>query len=112
MAQRVITQYVSDLSGEELGADGKTVKFAYLGAEYEIDLSQAEADEFGKTLSTYLQAARRVGGRKQSGSANGSRASRDDLANVRAWAKEQGHKVSVRGRIAQDVIDAYDAAQK
>lgn len=107
MAQRVVTQYVSDLSGEELGADGKTVKFSYLGVEYEIDLSPAEADEFGKALSTYLQAARRVGGRKQ---ANGSRASRDDLANVRAWADEQGYKVSSRGRIAQDIIDAYDAA--
>lgn len=108
MAQRVVTQFVSDLSGEELGTDGQTVKFGYLGVDYEIDLSPAEADAFADALSAYLHAARRVGGRRKSS----SRASRDDLASVRAWAKEHGYKVSSQGRIAREVLEAYDAAHK
>lgn len=30
---------------------------------------------------------------------------------IRQWARENGHKVSARGRISAVVIDAYDAAQ-
>lgn len=108
MAQKVVTQYISDMSGTELGEDGRTVRFGYLGVDYEIDLAPAEADELAAALGPYVQAARRVGGRKQAGTAG--RASRDDFAQVRAWADEQGYRISVRGRIAQEVIDAYDAA--
>ncbi len=50
MAQKVQTILVSDLSGTELGQDGQTVKFGFLGADYEIDLSQKEADEFADTM--------------------------------------------------------------
>jgi hypothetical protein len=35
---------------------------------------------------------------------------RGDLGAVRAWARETGLKVSERGRITGDVLDAYDAA--
>jgi hypothetical protein len=35
---------------------------------------------------------------------------KDELAEIRAWAKKNGHEVSERGRIKQDVLDAYDAA--
>jgi hypothetical protein len=32
------------------------------------------------------------------------------LADVRAWAREQGIEVSTRGRLSEEVIDAYKAA--
>lgn len=30
---------------------------------------------------------------------------------IRQWARDNGHKVSARGRISAEVIDAYDASQ-
>ncbi len=65
MAQKLQTILVSDLSGKELGEDGQTVKFGFLGADYEIDLSQQESDEFANVMQRYVAAARRVGGRRQ-----------------------------------------------
>ena len=43
MAQRVVTQFVSDLSGEELGKERQTVTFGWKGSTYEVDLSTDEA---------------------------------------------------------------------
>lgn len=68
MAQKVQTILVSDLTGNELGADGQTVTFGFLGVDYEIDLSQTEADEFADTIQKYVNAARRIGGRRRAGS--------------------------------------------
>jgi hypothetical protein len=49
MAQRVITQLVSDLSGGEI-ADGRgeTIELSYRGANYSIDLTDKEAAGFDK----------------------------------------------------------------
>ncbi|WP_299033733.1 NAD-dependent DNA ligase LigA [uncultured Pseudokineococcus sp.] len=41
--------------------------------------------------------------------AQGPAARRTDLAEIRAWARENGHVVADRGRVAQSVRDAYDA---
>ena len=44
MSQRVITQLVSDLTGEEIeDGEGRTVTFGLEGAEYSIDLTDDEA---------------------------------------------------------------------
>ena len=111
MAQKVQTVLVSDLTGKELGEDGQTVKFGFLGAEYEIDLSQREAEEFANVIQKYTDAARRVGGRRQSGSSRGSAPTdREQLRKIRQWANENGYKVSTRGRISQEIQDAYHAA--
>lgn len=109
MAQRIKTFFVSDLSGEELGETANTVKFGYQGVAYEIDLSQEEADEFAEVMDKYVTAARRVGGRRQSGSAASTGPSRD-LSAVREWARQNGYTVSSRGRIPNEVLEAYDAA--
>lgn len=111
MAQKVRTILVSDLTGNELGEDGQTVKFGFLGAEYEIDLSQEEADEFAIVLQKYTDAARRVGGRRQSKSGRGNASKdREQLRKIREWANGNGYKVSSRGRIPKDVQDAYHAS--
>ena len=68
MAQQVHTIHVTDLTGQELA---RTVRPSNSVSRtgYEIDLSQHEADEFATTVQKYTSAARRVGGRRQSGSA-------------------------------------------
>lgn len=114
MAQRLQTLLVSDLSGEELGTEGVTVTFGYQGATYEIDLSKAEAEELANFLGKYMTAGRRVAGRRRPlGAATGpapSTAGRTDLAKIREWAKENGYKVSDRGRVSKEIQEAYAAA--
>jgi hypothetical protein len=108
VAQKVNIILVSDLSGGE--AD-ETVSFALDGTNYELDLSSKEADKFRGLFQDYVAVARKTSsgrGRKSSGKSGGS--GRSDLADVRAWAKEQGMEVSERGRVSQDVLSAYDAA--
>src|SRR5215217_7085864 len=104
MAQRTIVQLVSDLSGDEMQAgEGRTVDFTVDGTSYTIDLTDKEAAGFDKALAMYIEHATRTsgGGRKRSSSAttSGSGRSKDELANIRAWAQANGHQVSERGRI-------------
>ena len=118
MAQRTIVQLVSDLSGDEMQAgEGRTVDFSVDGTSYTIDLTDKEAAGFDKALAMYIEHATKTsgggaGGRKRSssGARSGSGRSKDELANIRAWAQANGHQVSERGRIKQDVLDAYHAA--
>ncbi len=114
MAQKVTTHLVDDLSGDVIEAGGgRTVQFAFDGNSYEIDLSDENADRFREAVSDYVAAARKVSGRSSrtsSGSSPKSRNNSDDLAKIRVWAMANGHTVAARGRISQEVRDAYDAA--
>ena len=110
MARKIQYILVSDLSGEELGESGQTIKFGFLGVDYELDVSQEEADEFAGVMDRYIKAARRTGGRRQAGGRSNGGTDRAKLVKIREWARANDMKVSSRGRIAQDVIDAYEAA--
>lgn len=47
MAQRVITQLISDLTGDEIAAGkGETIAFTYRGVAYSIDVTDKEAAGF------------------------------------------------------------------
>lgn len=92
--------------------NAETIEFSFDGANYSIDLVKKNRTAFEKALRPYLQAATPVprAARGQR-AAQRKRSSNVDLAAVRAWAAEQGIEVSARGRIAQHVIDAYQAAR-
>jgi hypothetical protein len=113
MAQKVTTQLVDDLTGDTIeDGKGRTVTFGLDGANYEIDLTDDNADQFREALSDYIAAARKTGnrgGRASSGSA-AKRGNSEELGKIREWAAANGHEVSSRGRISQAVRDAYDAA--
>lgn len=108
MAQKVVVQLLDDVGGET--AD-QTVEFALDGVAYEIDLTDARAAEFRAALEPWAGSARRTGGRRNTsrGGARRTAASRGDLAQIRTWARENGYTVSDRGRISQEIQDAYDA---
>ena len=62
MASRVITQLISDLSGEVIkDGKGETVQFSYRGSSYAIDLTDKEAAGFDKAIATYLENATKQG---------------------------------------------------
>ncbi|MFE0022805.1 Lsr2 family protein [Amycolatopsis sp. NPDC059021] len=116
MAQKVFVQLTDDIDGSEAA---QTVPFALDGVSYEIDLSDANADDLRDTLAQYVSAARRVGGRKvrlaagQSAASDGSAATpvdRERSRAIRAWAVENGYAVSDRGRIPTEVVEAFEAA--
>ncbi|MCL3838750.1 histone-like nucleoid-structuring protein Lsr2 [Aeromicrobium duanguangcaii] len=113
MAQRVVTILTSDISGEEIPAgEGETVYFALDGTSYEIDLTAKEADELRDSLKNYIALGRRTSPSRRVASSprSGSGRTPEELAHVRAWAKENGHEVSERGRIKKEILDAFDAA--
>lgn len=115
MAQKVLVQLVDDLDGTQ-SDDISTVSFGLDGVDYEIDLSEANADTLRKTLEEFVAHARRTGGRiKRGGSAKqpggSATASREQAQAVREWARRNGHEVSNRGRIPGSLIEAFEAAQ-
>jgi hypothetical protein len=108
MAQKVQVLLVDDINGSEAA---ETVSFSLDGVSYEIDLTVSNAKKLRDDLATWVGHARRSGGRKSSRRATtlgGAR--RADLGAVREWARNNGYKVSDRGRISADILAAYDKA--
>ena len=115
MAQIREIRLVDDLDGDT--AD-ETVEFGIDGKNYEIDLSKDNAGKLRDALADFVAAARRSGGRRRAGGGSGSggagtgpkgRASVDREQNqaIRDWARKRGMKVSDRGRIPAEVLEAY-----
>ena len=103
MAQKVTVSLEDDLTG---GPAEETVRFAFDGTGYEIDLNATNAAAFGKQLAPYIEHARTAGRPQQRRATVGRRRSGD----IRAWAKEHGLAVSARGRIPAGVLEQYHAA--
>jgi hypothetical protein len=106
MAQKVTVALEDDLTG---GPAVETVRFAFDGTDYEIDLNAKNAAAFGKQLAPYIEHARRAG--RAPGRRGGRTAtSRQRSGDIRAWAKEHGLAVNERGRIPASVVEQYHAA--
>lgn len=90
----------SDISGD---TPARTYTFAWEGVEYEIDLTEGEAQAFRETLLPYFDVARALGGKRSTkASLVGYTA-----AQVRAWARIHGIDVPDKGRIPNDVVAEF-----
>ena len=112
MAQRVNVVLVDDLDGDDAS---ETVSFSLDGVEYEIDLNEGNAQTLRDALARYIEAGRRVAGRKSSGRGRGRRVaaggdSGPSASDIRSWARENGWDVPERGRVSAEVREAYAAA--
>jgi nucleoid-associated protein Lsr2 len=109
MAQKVQVILVDDIDG---GSAEETVSFSLDGVSYEIDLSADNAAQLRDSFAPYVGPARRVGGRAATGRRRGGRRPGGDnrTAEIREWARSNGHKVNERGRLAADLVAAYDKA--
>ncbi|MCT2076068.1 histone-like nucleoid-structuring protein Lsr2 [Dietzia cinnamea] len=104
---------ISDLSGEELGEGGETIEFSIGSDSYQIDLSDDEAAEFHEAFRQYVDVATKTKGRgvrKSGKQSSGTGMSKEELQAIRDWANNNGYEVSSRGRIKQEIVDAYRAA--
>jgi hypothetical protein len=107
VAKQTTVTLVDDLDGNE--AD-EQVEFSVDGKVYEIDLSAANSAKLRDALAPFVSAARRTGGRRRSaGSIATVRPSVDREQNqaIREWAQQRGMKISERGRIPSNVLEAY-----
>ena len=119
MAQKTIVTLVDDLTGE-VAENISTVEFALDGKAYELDLTDENSTKLRDALAQYVNAARKIGGRRRSGARPGRAIkstshttgyNRETLKSIREWAKKNGHNVSDRGRLPADVLQAWESAQ-
>ncbi|WP_394940552.1 Lsr2 family protein [Psychromicrobium sp. YIM B11713] len=107
MAQKVKIILVDDLDG---GNADETVRFGLDGVNYEVDLSSAHAAQLREAVQPFAAVGRKSAGRvsktRQQGAVNRS----NEVAQIRAWARENGHTVSDRGRIQAEIVAAYHKA--
>lgn len=110
MAKKVTVTLVDDFDGQATADE--TVEFGLDGVTYEIDLSAKNATKLRNDMKQWVEAGRRVGGRRRGRSAGRGRGAidREQSAAIREWARRNGHNVSTRGRIPADIIDAFHAA--
>jgi hypothetical protein len=109
MAQKITVVLEDDIDG---GPASETVHFSLDGVAYEIDLNDANAARLRDTMAPYVGPARRTGGRSTSGRARGrGRGRHNRTAEIRAWARENGHKVNERGRVPGDIVAAYEKSR-
>ena len=111
MARKTLVQMIDDVDGSVIKeGQGETIEFAIDGNQYRIDLNLKHANELHEQLAFWIEHAEKVSGRRTRKASTGSSRGKNDLQDIRAWARENGYEVSARGRISQDVQNAYDAA--
>ncbi|QWW19784.1 Lsr2 family protein [Schaalia sp. 19OD2882] len=87
-----------------------TIPFSFKGVNYEIDLSAENLAKFESELAEWIGAARRVGGRAIGTRGRKSAGTGGRTAQIREWARGQGLKVSDRGRIPAEIVEAFEKA--
>jgi len=113
VARQIIQSLIDDIDG---GTAHETVRFAFDGIDYEIDLSNKNAAAFRKAANKYVDA-----GRRQSRSLTrraGTRTSgrgpavvdREQNNAIREWARRNGKSVSDRGRIPAAIVEEYHSS--
>lgn len=131
MAEKVtiLKTITDDLDGAEYDPDkgeGETVTFGWKGREYSIDLKSKHADEFAKAMERYVDHARRLarrpavtasgsshtdGSGRRRGGGQGMGRSKEELAEMRAWLRANGHEVADSGLVPKRLQEIYDARE-
>jgi hypothetical protein len=107
VARKIHVQLIDDLSGDNAE---DTVRFSVDGADYEIDLTADNAAELRAALAKYIASGRRLRGHAARRAAATAPMSREEARRIRDWADSNGYNPSTRGRIRQEIQQAYAAA--
>jgi len=108
VAKQTTVTLIDDLDG---GTADEQVEFSVDGRSYEIDLSASNGARLRDALAPFISAARRTGGRRSTAGAPARPASdREQNQAIREWAQAQGLKISERGRIPSNVLEAYHSS--
>jgi Lsr2 len=104
MATKVLTTLQDDIDGSDAT---QTIRFALDGIEYEIDVSDRNANRLRNSLGDFIAHGRKVGGRRARKSTSSGKV---DTKAIRKWAKANRIDVNSRGRIPAEVVERYKAA--
>jgi hypothetical protein len=117
LAQKIQVLLTCDLDDDDTPAV-ETVTFAYQGNTYAFELCEAHLEEFNAMMAGWISSARRSDGSSRSRRAAATSAAspgrrrraggRNELSDIRAWARQQGYQVSDRGRISQEIRTAWE----
>jgi hypothetical protein len=110
MAKQTVT--IGDLD-QTPGA--REVHFSLDNYEYVIDLNDKNLEELKEALAKFVEAATPLGKvyratPQRPTARRRATAEGPSTADMREWAKKNGHEVSDRCRLNQEVIDAYLSA--
>lgn len=115
MARETIVKLIDDLDGSEAS---ETVEFGLDGITYSIDVSGKNGQKLRTALAPFIEKAERVRSGKvvniKTATGNGSIRKHSDAQEkelrtlARAWAAKHDVTVPERGRMAQEVMDAYN----
>ncbi|MGW8329857.1 histone-like nucleoid-structuring protein Lsr2 [Streptomyces sp. NPDC055897] len=108
MAQKIVTIYTDDLTGEE-STEAATHQIVIDGVAYEVDLAPDSYDKLMEAVNPFLQAGRRVRRGTKTVPARPV-GGNSDTASIRAWAKERGYDINGRGRVPAEIREAYNKA--
>lgn len=106
MATKQLVTFVDDTDGTEAAG---TILFALDRVDYEIDLSEYNAEAMRKALAPFVASARKAPAIK----GRGRKAPRPSERNtaIREWAASVGIQLAPRGRIPAEVTAKYELAQ-
>jgi hypothetical protein len=120
MARRETVVFSCDLHDGDMTDDVETVSFGLDGQAYEVDACEEHRQQLQDAFAPYVGAARKAGGSGGSGARRPARsagrtastggADREEVQRIREWARDNGHKVSERGRLSSSVLEAYRSA--
>lgn len=115
MATRTIVVVSDDLDGTE-SDDIETVRFVVNDKAYSIDLSGKNRTKMDKDFEKWISVAREERSeprrRRRGSGLPRTTVSREHSQAMRDWLKANGHAVSTRGRIPQDLQDIFNAAHR
>jgi len=86
--------------------------------EHAVADAEARVDKLESALARAREALRHARNGKPTAPAPAApapiakRRTKEELAVIRTWARDNGHQVADRGLLAQAVLDAYDAAHR
>lgn len=107
MAQKIQTLLYDDIDGS---AADETLRFAFQGTEYEIDLSKVNADKMRKAIKPYAEKARTLKVTRPPRARSRGAAGYADSAAMRTWLMENGygHELKDRGRIPARLVQKFE----
>lgn len=108
MAKHFTVTLTDDVTGETLGDDGHTVDFTWIdGKRRQLDLTNDTYNAMIEAMAPYVDAAQIL---TNKGAPVKRTRAKTGTKEIRSWARRNGYEVSDRGRIPDDIVQAYEAA--
>jgi hypothetical protein len=118
VARKIVVQVSCDRCGGEVESEAP-VELSFRGVDFRTDLCRVHGAELSTALEPFLSVAERVEARRRpapasrtgEGTTTVRRPTRRDpiqVAAIRNWARSNGYDISDRGRIPQEVENAYN----